>query len=189
MVDLMIFTVFTIIFEAIATYASGVWFWAQPVNISLSLTLICIVMMRWNGYAAIQAMVGGFVYCLCSGGTVGQYPIFIVGNLFALVGLLLIKVWGKETIRESKLKLGCYVFLSYIGMMIGRTLITAVLGGTVQTFIPYIMNDSISLLFAIIVLILLRKTDGMVEDQKAYLFRMERERQEEPQYDDDEHII
>ncbi len=188
-VDLMLFAVLTIIFEAIATVASGRWFWAQPVNISVSLLLICIVMIRWGGYAAVCAMTGGVVYCMMSGGEAEQYPIYIIGNLFALAGLFLIKLWGKEALTESKLKLSAYAVLSYIGMAAGRTLVTVALGGPVQTVIVYLTTDVISLLFAIIILILLRKSDGMLEDQKSYLFRLERERKEEAIFDESDHII
>ena len=98
MLDLIIFAVITIIFEAIATYASGKWFWAQAVNISVTLLLVCIVMMRWSGWAAIHAVVGGLVYCFAAGATAEQYIVYCVGNLFALIALLLIKYIGKEKI-------------------------------------------------------------------------------------------
>ncbi len=178
MLDLIIFTVFTIVFEAIATYASTKWFWAQAVSISVTLLLTCIVMMRWSGWAAIHAVVGGVVYCFCAGATTEQYIVYAVGNLLGLVALFLIKFNGKEKMRGSKLQLVLLATTAYVGMAAGRTLVSLVFAGRIQDFVLYITTDIISLLFASVVLVLIRKTDGMIEDQKAYLFRVEREAKE-----------
>ena len=178
MLDLIIFTVFTIVFEAIATYASGTWFWAQAINISVTLLLVCIVMMRWSGWAAIQAVAGGLVYCFAAGATTEQYIVYSIGNLLGLIALLLIRFVGKEKIRTSKMQLVLLATITYIGMAIGKTVVGLFFGGTISDFILYVTTDIISLLFAAVVLILLRKTDGMIEDQKAYLFRVEREEKE-----------
>lgn len=178
MLDLIIFTVFTIVFEAIATYASGTWFWAQAINISVTLLLVCIVMMRWSGWAAIQAVAGGLVYCFAAGATTEQYIVYSIGNLLGLIALLLIRFVGKEKIRTSKMQLVLLATITYIGMAIGKTVVGLFFGGTISDFILYVTTDIISLLFAAVVLVLLRKTDGMIEDQKAYLFRVEREEKE-----------
>lgn len=188
--DLIIFVVLTIVFEAIATYASGKWFALQAINISVSLLLICIVMMRWGGYAAIHAVVGGLVYCFAAGGTPEQYVIYGIGNLFALVSLVLIKIWSKEKIRNSIVRLILFVIVAYLGMAAGRCIMSLFFGGGTGTLLVYITTDIISLLFAVIVLILLRKSDGMIEDQKAYLLRLDKERKEETDaYNEDDGII
>lgn len=188
--DLIIFVVLTIVFEAIATYASGKWFALQAINISVSLLLICIVMMRWGGYAAIHAVVGGLVYCFAAGGTPEQYVIYGIGNLFALVSLVLIKIWSKEKIRNSIVRLILFAIVAYLGMAAGRCIMSLFFGGGTGTLLVYITTDIISLLFAVIVLILLRKSDGMIEDQKAYLLRLDKERKEETDaYNEDDGII
>lgn len=183
MLDLIIFAVLVIVFEAIATYASSRWTFFQKislVNISVTLLLVCITMMRWNGYAAIHAVLGGIVYCYVIGGaTVEQYIIYSVGNLFALAGLLIIKIFGKEAIRNSIWKMIAFAATAYLGMAAGRCLVSLFFGGDLQAFAVYVTADIVSLLFAVVVLICLRKTDGMIEDQKAYLLRVEKEREEE----------
>ncbi len=188
--DLIMFAILTIVFEAIATYASGKWFALQAINISVSLLLICIVMMRWGGYAAIHAVVGGIVYCYAAGGTPEQYIVYGIGNLFALAALILIKIWSKEKIRNSIVKLVLFATVAYLGMAIGRCAVSLFFGGAVEALLVYITTDIISLLFAVVVLILLRKSDGMIEDQKAYLIRLEKERKEEAgAYKEDDVII
>ena len=58
-----------------------------------------------------------------------------------------------------------------------------------MAFVVYITTDIISLLFGIIILNLLRKADGMIEDQKAYLFRIQREDDEDDYYEEDGGIL
>ena len=52
-------------------------------------------------------------------------------------------------------------------------------GGDLTALLVYATTDVISLLFAEIILLILRNTDGMIEDQKAYLLRLDKERREE----------
>lgn len=177
--DMTIFTIVLLVFETITTIATNTWFAAQPVAISISLALICVVMMRWGARAGILAVAGGFAFCLASHATMEQYLIYCIGNLFALSALLLFKRYKKETIRKSVPKLSLFVLIAYLGMAFGRFLISLFFGGEWMTLVVYLTTDIISLLFAEVVLLLLRNTDGMIEDQKAYLLRVEREKQEE----------
>lgn len=193
MLDLIIFAVLVIVFEAIATYASTRWTFFQRVsvvNVSITLLIICITMLRWGAYAAIHAALGGFVYCYVIGGaTVEQYLIYCIGNLFALAGLLIIKMFGKEAIRGSMWKMFAFAATAYIGMSAGRCLVSLFFGGDLKAFGLYITADIISLLFAVVVLICLRKSDGMLEDQKVYLLRVEKEREEENGMDKENDVI
>ncbi len=177
-IDLVIWTVLLVIFETITTFATTKWFVGQAVAISISLALICIVMMRWSGYAAILAVVGGAVYCFASKATPEQYLIYCVGNLFALVAMVLFKLFDKERIRTSIPKLVAFVIVAYLGMAFGRGLVTLFFGGDINGFLVFVTTDIISLLFAAVIMILLRKTEGMIEDQKAYLLRLDREKKE-----------
>lgn len=178
-IDLTIFTVVLAVFEAITTLATTTWFAAQPVAISISLALVCIVMMRWGFRAVIPAVAGGFVFCIASGATIEQYLIYCIGNMFALLALGIIKIFDKETIRKSVPKLLLFVLTAYLGMVLGRWLVSLLFGGDGMALLVYLTTDVISLLFAAIILLILRNTDGMIEDQKAYLLRVDRERREE----------
>lgn len=178
-IDLTVWTVLVIVFEAIATLASNRWFAAQPVAISVTLMLTCVIMMRWSGRAAVTAAAGGIVFGIVSGATAAQYLIYGIGNMGALASLLLIRAYGKEKIRSSIPRLMLFVLVAYVGMTAGRWLVSLLFGGDFMALVVYATTDIMSLLFAEIVLLLLRKMDGMIEDQKAYLFRLERERKEE----------
>ena len=58
--------------------------------------------------------------------------------------------------------------------------------GTIVTFLT---TDIMSLVFAVLVIALFRKTDGMLEDQKAYLLRLDQQKkdtQDEPELFEEE---
>lgn len=190
-IDLVIWTVLLILFETITTFATTKWFTAQAVAISISLALICIVMMRWSGYAAVLAVVGGAVYCFASKASPEQYLIYCIGNLFTLIALILFKFFDKERIRASVPKLMIFVLVAYVGMVFGRGMITLFFGGGINSFIVLATTDIMSLLFAEIILVLLRKTEGMIEDQKTYLLRLDREKKEKENVEgqDEEHYM
>ena len=178
-IDLAMFTILTMVFEAVTTVATNRWFYAQPVALSVTLALVCITMMRWGGFAAIPAVVGAFVFCVASGATIEQYLIYCIGNLGALAALLVTRLFEKEKVRTGTGKLALFGFVAYVGMVLGRWLVSLLYGGDLMAFAVYATTDIITLLFTMVILFLFRRTDGMMEDQKAYLFRMERERKEE----------
>ena len=178
-IDLTILSFFLIISEAITTVATNTWFAAQPIAISTTIVFISIVMMRWNGFAAIPAVLGGLVFSIASGANLEQILIYSVGNLATLTALLWFKVWKKEDIRLGTFKLIFFTSSVYILAQVGRWIISLAFGGGLWNLVGYIASDIISLLFAVVLLFILRKVDGMIEDQKAYLFRLDRERKEE----------
>lgn len=183
-IDLGIMSILLIISEAVTTLATNKWFAAQPVAISSTLLFICIFMMRWNGYAAIAAVLGGAVFCIASGATLEQFVIYAGGNLLSLLALLWFKVYRKDDVRLGSFKLSFFTISVYLLMQLGRWLISLAFGGGLWNIVGYITSDVISLLFAVIILFLLRGVDGMIEDQKAYLFRLERERKEKAEMPD-----
>ena len=178
-IDLTILSFFLIISEAVTTVATNKWFAAQPIAISTTMVFICIVMMRWSGFAAIPAVLGGLVFSIVSGGNLEQILIYSVGNLATLVALLWFKVWKKDDIRLGTFKLFFFTSSVYLLGQVGRWIISLAFGGSLWNLVGYIASDIISLLFAVVLMLILRKVDGMIEDQKAYLFRLDRERKEE----------
>lgn len=185
-IDLTIFAVLLVASEAITTVATNVWFAAQPIAISTTLIFICILMMRWNWFATIAACLGGLVFCIASKASPEQYLVYVVGNCASLSAMLWFKVWGKEKIRSSYPRIFAFVITSYVMMQIGRWLLSLPFGARLDTLLVYLTTDIISLLFAVVVMMLMRNAEGMIEDQKAYLFRLQRERDKNREYSIDE---
>ena len=178
-IDLSIFAALLLLSEGIATLATGKWFAAQPVAISTTFVFICIVMMRWGGFAAIHAVLGGLVFCIASGEGITQMLIYCVGNCFALLAMLWFLAFKKEGVRKDGFKLVLFIFSAYAAMVIGRWLVSLIFSFKFENLIGFATADVISLLFAVVIMFILRKMDGMIEDQKAYLFRLDRQRKEE----------
>lgn len=187
--DLFIWTVLVVLFETITTIATTKWFDQQAVALSITLALTCAVMMRWNWYAVIMAMAGGLVFCIASGATIEQYLIYCIGNIFSLAGMFIIKVFGKEEIHKSLFKIFVFTATSYVGMSVGRWIVSLLFGGDLKALVAYLTTDIISLLFAVVLSHILRKCDGMFEDQKHYLLRLERERKENEGCSEESEII
>lgn len=176
-IDLGILCVVTVVFEAIATLASSRWFAGQPMAISLTLLLTLIAMHRWGPFAAVIAVVGGAVFCISSSASPEHFLIYCVGNLFALSSLLYFKLFGKESVRRSFFKTLLYASSAYVMTALGRYLSSLPFGGGFAELVGFVASDVLSLLIAVIVLYALRDMDGLIEDQKAYLFRLEKQRQ------------
>lgn len=182
-IDILILVALTILFEGVATLATAKWFALQPVAISIGLAMVCILMMRWGLPAAFAAFASGFTFCLLSGATPLQFVIYCIGNIFALLGMVWFKVFGKEGIRHSMWLITLFVSTAYLGQVLGRSLIAIAFGDNWSTLITFATTDIMTLVFAVLVIILFRKTEGMLEDQKTYLLRMEHDRiatQDEP---------
>ena len=177
-IDLGIWTFIVVLFEMIATMASTKWFSAQPVTLSITVAMICVLMLRWSHFSIIHAFAGGVAYCLASGATMEQFIIYCLGNTVAMIGLGVIKLWGKEEIRTNSFKRMIFALAVYIGAVSGRWLVSLVFKGTLEALMVYFTTDIVSLLFAVLVLMILSNSDGMIEDQKHYLLRLDKEKRE-----------
>lgn len=195
-IDITLLSVLLFIFEALATYATINWFSLQAVAISLTPLMLILMMMRWGWFSAIAAVVGGLAYCVAGGANPKQYLIYCAGNLFGVLAVLIVNKWGREKVRAEWIKLSVVVVSTYLFMCIGRWLVSLIFEPTFQTLLPFITTDVISLVVAIVGVFSLRKSDGMLEDQKSYLLRLDREAREEAEmrasapvysYEDDEY--
>ena len=177
--DILILCILTAVFEVIAALASNQWFNLQAMSISIYLTMACITMIRWNQYAALPSFIGALAYCLASDGSLTQYVIYCGGSLFILLAYPLMKKLTKEKIRTAFLTRALFVTVAYLLLVIGRWCFSLPFELTFKTLLAFLGTDILSLLFAIFVLSLTASGDGMLEDQKSYLLRLERERKEE----------
>ena len=178
--DILIFSVLTVVFECIATLATSKWFAAQPVAISITLTLILIVMHRWGAWAVIIAAVGGITFCITSGAGIEHYLIYGVGNIFALTSLVYFRIFGKDGVRKSFLKTLLFASSSYLSVAVGRWLVSLIFGAGFSELVAFLTTDLITLLFAVVILYSCRGIDGLVEDQRQYVIRINEKKETEP---------
>ncbi len=158
------------------------WFPEQLYVVSPVAVMTALVMMRWGGWATIHAAAGGLWLCYLSGGGWQQYLIYGIGNLAALLGLWMLRRFGKEQIRNNAtLTLG-FGLLVQLLMMLGRGAVAMVLGYPWEAALGFLTTDSLSVLFTLFVIWTVRRIDGLFEDQKHYLLRIQQEPERRDQF-------
>ena len=159
------------VFEFLIVTAANFWFPDQLYTASLAAAVASIVYMRWGVWGGIHAVEAGIIYCLFAGGTREQYIIYCLGNLFSLAAVILLKAVGKEKVRTGRLSL-VFPLLVQLLMHVGRACMAMLQGAGPLTVVNFFTTDSLSYLFTFVIIWIARKLDGVYEDQKHYLLRI-----------------
>ncbi len=178
-IDLTILTTVLAFSQFIISKAVSVWFPDQLYVVSPAAAVTALVLMRWNGWAAIPAMLGGALFAALSGGAWQHYLIYGLGNLASLLALLLFRLYDKERIRGDVLLTLLLAVIVQALMLLGRAGVAAALGLPRDACLGFITTDILSGLFTMLIIWAVRRIDGLFEDQIHYLRRLESERQAE----------
>lgn len=170
--DLLIFCAFRFWFDGLA----------DKYFVSFMLAISLTVIMRWGWVGGIYAVADGVVLCAMQGGSWQSYITYIIGNACILSVLLILKFIGKEKVREKWYLTLLYIVTGWVSVNFAITCVGAAFG---ENFL-YLLGSSfgfgvygaLSLAAAVAAIMILRKLNGMFEDQKHFLFRQERERKE-----------
>ena len=177
--DLFFFTVITFLAELGITMAASKWFPDQLYTVSVTAALTAIVIMRWKGFAMIQAVAGALALSLGMGASPKQILIYCLGNLFSVGAVFLRRAAGEKRIRENVVwTLGFGVMTLFL-MQTGRAVVAGLLGSSPREMMAFYATDSLSYVFTAVILWIARRQDGIFEDQKAYLLRIQEEREAE----------
>ena len=174
-IDLTILMVVQAISQVVIHFAATVLYADQLYVVSPVAAMAALVMMRWSGWAAIHAALGGVLYALIAGGSWQHVLIYGAGNLLALGALLMFKYPGKERIRGDALLTIAFALCTQLLMQLGRSGIAALLGYPAGVCIGFITTDLLSALFCVVIVWSIRRIEGLFEDQKHYLLRIQRE--------------
>lgn len=137
--------------------------------------VVALIMMRWSLWAAIPACLGGVVLTLLSGGSAQQMLIYSAGNLLALLTLVYLKLLGKERVRGNAVLSLIFAALVQLLMQLGRAAVAFLLGHPLQACWDFITTDAMSILFTLVIIWIVRRVEGLFEDQKHYLLRVQQE--------------
>lgn len=174
--DVFFFTALLCLCESLIALASTRWFPGEPYTLSLTSAVTAIVMVRWGAFAVIPAVAGALVFCLASGAAPAQYLIYMVGNLAAMALLPLVRgKWNWRRLHDNVLLAMVYGALVTLLMQAGRFLMALVLGNPPAICAGFITTDVLSVLFAVLLVWISRRLDGILEDQKDYLKRIQEE--------------
>ena len=179
-IDLAMFAVMTAVSEWLVGNAARFWFPDQLYCLSVVPLMTAIVMMRWGPWAAVHALLGSAVYCIASGAQgAAQWVTYCAGSLLGLGALGMLFGLGKERIRTDALLSMAFGGLTVLLIQLGRALVSLCFGGTAEGMIAFFTTDVITLLFTCVVMWIVRRLDGVFEDQINYLIRVNREQEEE----------
>lgn len=177
LIDLSVLTGLLIIFEMITSLAPS-WF-GEKYYISIFLSLSLLVLMRWNEWAIITILAGTVVYCLQNQGDFQNYMIYLAGNLFILLNLLWF-IHGKNRLKQTHVVL-FYVLTGALFVEFGRSLVAALFfdASFFSAFIGYLGTDTLNILLAFLIIFIVRRQDGLFEDQITYLKRMSKQNEKD----------
>ena len=185
LIDLGLLSLLFVITETIVTVAGGKWFKGQPYSLSLAVFFFCLGLMRWSLHSWVFAVAGGLVHCLASavfmeeGVKAETFAIYCIGNLFMLLGVLLFRAFGKEKIRTKPFLTLVFVTCVYLFTELGRFAVAFAFKQDPALLPAFVYTDALSGVFALVVVFVIRKTDGLFEDQKTYLLRLEAEKEKD----------
>lgn len=178
-IDLTIFLLILLVIEYVVQRAAGSYP-GELYTVSVTASVTGIVMMRWGSFGAIHAVAGAVVYVLATGGGAKQLIVYCIGNLFSLLMLFFFRNDGKKKIKDNILLTLLYAAGVQILMQTGRGLVAMPLFGTgIETVSKFILIDALSTLFTGVVICIAGRLDGVFEDQRAYLERMNQERKDQ----------
>ena len=159
--------------------ATSFWYPEQNYVVSPVAGMAALVLMRWSGWAVIPMAAGGVLYAFLSGGSVQHLLIYGIGNLAALAALLMFKLYGKERIRKESFRAVVFASAVQLLMQLGRAGMAALFGHSAAACFGFITTDILSILFTVFIVWTVRRIEGLFEDQKNYLLRIQKEQQVE----------
>ena len=177
-IDLSLFALILIVFETVIVRASTQWFPQEAWTVSAVAAVMAIVMVRWGAWAGIHAVLGGIVFVLASRGSGSQFVIYGLGNLAGLAVLPLLKMWGWRKLHDTVLVNFLYGALTLLAMQVGRGLLSLAFGASLNGALGFITTDAVSYIFTLVIIWIMARLDGMLEDQRHYLKRLNEQEKE-----------
>lgn len=176
----------------ILTWLAAKWFPMQAIfTFSLMIPISLTVMMRWGWPSVFYPVVSGLIVCLLASASAINYACYIIGNAFMALMLIPTYLIGRDKIRSKWWSSALFAIGGWLCVYLGKSLVWAVgysihpmTGSTMWAgFVGFAGGDLLSLAVALLVILVFRRLDGMFEDQKTYLERVERQRKEKMRID------
>ncbi|MDE6597091.1 MAG: hypothetical protein K2K60_00450 [Clostridia bacterium] len=183
--DLFLFAVILVVFELILHYALIAYH--GSFTFSPLVPIVLLVMMRWGWPSVFYALGDGLLFCLLNRNVEGfqpyHYGVYIIGNAFIMLLLLMTRFVGKERIAKKWYFSTLFVVAGWVAVLFGRAVVSACF---LHSFVGALLDglgDCFSLAIGIVIILVMRKLDGMFEDQKHFLKRLDNERKEKMRRD------
>ena len=171
-IDCSLFALMLMVFETVILRAATAWFPAEAWTVSVVPAITAIVMVRWGPWCAIHAVLGGIVTVLELKGNGSRFLIYGIGNLAVLGIWPFLKKQGWEGLHRNVLTVFLFGVLTVLAMQAGRALLALMTGTPLEGLLLYITADSITYIFTVVILWIAARLDGILEDQRHYLERI-----------------
>ena len=182
--DLFFFALVLGLSELLVFCAFRLWFrnTVDKYYVNFMLAIVLTVIMRWGWIGGIYAVVDGIVQCAIQGAGWQAYLSYIIGNACVMAVLLLTKFVGKERLRSRWYLTLVYILAGWVAINFGITCMNAIFG---ENFVSALavnfgfgVYGAFPLAGSVVAVLIMRRLDGMFEDQKHYLIRKDNERKE-----------
>lgn len=181
--DLVIFAVILIIFDLLAHYAAMLFAGEVVYSFCLTVPITLLIMMRWGWYSVFFAVGDALVLTVINNPSVWQsYLCYGVGNASLMLLLVAVKLAGKKRIASAWYFTSLFVLCGWVVQNLTITIMNAVCGYSFVSCLGsnfgFGITGALSLAMGLVITLVLRKLDGMYEDQLEYLKRLKGEREE-----------
>lgn len=187
--DLFLFAIIVAVAE-LFTFAATQWFPEEALfTFSFTLPIAIMVMMRWGWPAAFYAAEGALIQCALRSAAWQFFVSYAAGNAAVVVVLGYLLPIGKDKVAASwYLSVGMFVIAWCVQVLARSALLTATGAADFVTALAFTCGISsdcglLSLVMGIIVILVVRRFDGLFEDQKSYLKRLGKMRDEKRKID------
>lgn len=181
--DLIIFAVILVIFDLLEYYASILFGNAAIFAFCLTIPITLVIMIRWGWYSVFYAVGDGVLLAALYNPSMWQsYLCYGIGNGAIMLLLIVVKLAGKKKIASKYYWTMLFVVGGWVLQNFALTVMNAICGypfvSSLSSNFGFGITGLLSLAMGIAISLVLRKLDGMYEDQVAYLKRLKGEREE-----------
>lgn len=155
-------------------------------TVSFMIPITLLVMMRWGWQSVFYAIASGLLFCIINKASGTQYACYLIGNAF--IGLMLIPLYliGKKKIASKWWASLLFVIGAWVCVYLGRSVVWAIAfainpiagAGAADGFVLFSTQDFMSLIIGGLLIIVLRRFEGMFQDQKEYLTYLKNEKED-----------
>ena len=181
--DLFVFTVIAAIAELVC-YLAQIWFSSAAFyTLNLMLPVITLVIVRWGWQGVVLAAAEGVMYCALRHTAWQGYIIYMVGNAAIAIELLAVKLIGPERLKKRWYWSALVVLIGWTTTNFVKTCLYAAFYKDFTSALTAMFGIAdcglLALVMGEIIILICRRLDGLFENQKRYLLRLNKERDEE----------
>lgn len=162
-------------------------------TVSFSIPIVLLVMIRWGWPSVLYSLLSGLIVCLMNLKDISghNWACYLIGNAFIALMLIPRYLIGTKKISSKWWGIALFSIGGWLSVYLGKSIVWAIAfaispveGSTAASgFIGFLQTDLLSLVIGIVLMVVLRKLDGMTDDQNEFLRRLDDERKEAQRVD------